>query len=179
MPYRKYIVFLALSSILIACKSRKLADNSNQSNSTKETAISKNLKTKYAEKLGVNTTEIKNQKLYSFIDDWYGVPYKYAGKDKKGIDCSGLTSTLYYNVYQKTISANTKSLVNEVKTINKNDLKEGDLVFFKIDSDKVSHVGVYLQNQKFVHASTKKGVMISDLNEPFFQKTYHSAGRIK
>lgn len=179
MSISKYIVFLTFSSLLIACKSKKLTDNSSQSNSTKETTISKNLKTKYAEKLGINAAEIKNQKLYSFIDDWYGVPYKYAGKDKKGIDCSGLTSKLYSNVYEKIISANTKALVNEVKTIKKNDLKEGDLVFFKIDSDKVSHVGVYLQNRKFVHASTKKGVMISDLNEPFFQKTYHSAGRIK
>jgi lipoprotein Spr len=165
--------------MLFACKSKKLAENSSQTNSTKEVGISKNLKTKYAEKLGVNTNEINNQKLYSFIDDWYGVPYKYAGKDKKGIDCSGLTSTLYLNVYQKSISSNTKALVNEVKQIKKSDLKEGDLVFFKIDSDKVSHVGVYLQNQKFVHASTKKGVMISDLNEPFFQKTYHSSGRVK
>jgi cell wall-associated NlpC family hydrolase len=176
MSLGKFILIILSSSLILSCKSRKLAENSKSETATK---TSKSVKAKYAEKLGVDSKDIKNEKLYSFIDEWYGVPYKYAGKDKKGIDCSSLTSTLYLAVYQKSISSNTKSLVDEIKSVKKSELREGDLVFFKIESTKVSHVGVYLLNQKFVHASTKKGVMISDLNEPFFVKTYHSAGRVK
>ncbi|MBI3521236.1 MAG: C40 family peptidase, partial [Bacteroidetes bacterium] len=72
-----------------------------------------------------------------------------------------------------------KDLVGEVKKINEADLKEGDLVFFITNGKTISHVGVYLQNHKFVHASTKKGVMISDMNEPYFKQTYASSGRAK
>lgn len=146
---------------------------------TKSETASTSLKKKYAEKLGVSESAITNQKLYQFINEWYGVPYKYAGKDKTGIDCSGLASTLYLVVFQKKISPSTKALVDEVKKIASSDLKEGDLVFFNIESKQASHVGVYLQNNKFVHASSKKGVMISDLNEPYFKKYYLSAGRVK
>lgn len=170
------ILILFLFLFFSSCKSKKTISSSENTNTkTQSNAIV----TKYAEKLKVSKSDIKNEKLYSFIDDWYGVPYKYAGKSKSGIDCSALTSTLYREVYQLNISPSTKLLINEAKKIKKSDLKEGDLVFFKINSDKPSHVGVYLQNQKFVHASTKKGVMISDLAEPFFVQTFYSAGRIR
>ncbi len=175
--FLKYnLVGLALIYIT-ACKQHQTLSTGN-TEPKKETASS-SLKKKYAEKLGVSESAITNQKLYQFINEWYGVPYKYAGKDKGGIDCSGLASTLYNRVYQKKISPTTKILIDEVKKISVSNLKEGDLVFFNIDSKNVSHVGVYLQNNKFVHASSKKGVMISDLNEPYFKKYFMSAGRVK
>ena len=152
--------------------------NSNKQSDSEISFNESSLKTKYALKLSVSESEIKNKTLYQFIDDWYGIPYKYAGKDKSGIDCSGLTSTLYLKVYNKTISSNTKTLVEEVKKIKESDLKEGDLVFFNTNGKNISHVGVYLQNHKFVHASSKKGVMISDMNEPYFKQTYVSSGRV-
>ena len=82
-------------------------------------------------------------------------------------------------MYHKKISSSTKVLIGEVKKISDSNLQEGDLIFFNTDSKGPSHVGVYLQNHKFVHASTKKGVMISDMNEPYFKKCYLSAGRVK
>lgn len=176
----KYLCICFIVLYLASCKShQKSHKTEDYKEEKKELVSSKSLKKKYAEKLGVKESDIKNEKLYNFINDWYGVPYKYAGKDKKGIDCSGLASTLYLNVYQKKISPSTKALDEETKKIKDSDLKEGDLLFFNTDGKKVSHVGVYLQNNKFVHASTKKGVMISDLNEPYFKKTYLHAGRVK
>lgn len=172
----KYLLIICAILNLISCKSHKSNSTNNTENHTSE---NKTIKRKYAEILGVDASNIKNTKLYEFINDWYGVPYKYAGKDKKGIDCSGLTSTLYGAVYNKKISPSTKILIDEVHKIKQSDLKEGDLVFFNIETSKPSHVGVYLQNNKFVHASSKKGVMISDLNEPYFKKYFHSAGRVK
>ena len=164
---------------LVSCKHHQTTTKSSESSSEKKENNSHSLKKQYSVKLGVSESDIKNEKLYQFINEWYGVTYKYGGKDKSGIDCSGLTSTLYSQIYKKTISSNTKALVGEVKKISESDLKEGDLVFFNTNGKSISHVGVYLQNHKFVHASTKKGVMISDMNEPYFKKTYVSSGRVK
>lgn len=173
----KYVPFGLILFYLVSCKHQQSISKSSEASAEKK--VSNELKKKYSAKLGVSESEIKNEKLYQFINEWYGVTYKYAGKDKNGVDCSGLASTLYLQVYKKTISSNTKALADEVKKIKESDLKEGDLVFFITFGKKISHVGVYLQNHKFVHASTKKGVMISDLNEPYFKKTYVSSGRVK
>ncbi len=175
----KYILAIALLLNMLACKHQQTVTKSKDPSSNKPEKTSNSLKKQYAIKLGVSESDIKNETLYQFINEWQGVPYKYAGKDKAGIDCSGLTSTLYLKVYKKTISSNTKALIGEVKKISESDLKEGDLVFFNTNGKSVSHVGVYLQNHKFVHASTKKGVMISDMNEAYFKQTYVSSGRVK
>jgi lipoprotein Spr len=173
----KYTLVSFMLIYFTACKHQQKI--SGETKEVKTETLSSSLKKKYAEKLGVSESAITNQKLYQFINDWYGVPYKYAGRNKSGIDCSGLASTLYDHVYHKKISPSTKILVDEVKKISDSKLQEGDLVFFNTDSKGPSHVGVYLQNNKFVHASTKKGVMISDMNEPSFKKCYLSAGRVK
>ena len=175
----KYVLVVLIAFNFASCKHQQTVAKSSDSKSTKTASSSSSLKKQYATKLGVSESDIKNETLYQFISEWQGVPYKYAGKDKAGIDCSGLTSTLYLKVYKKTISSNTKDLVGEVKKISESDLKEGDLVFFNTNGKSVSHVGVYLQNHKFVHASTKKGVMISDMNEPYFKQTYVRSGRVK
>ena len=179
--YIKYILIIYTAISFVACKSHKTNTTTTHPKEDKKTTTTKStsLKKKYAGVLGVSESEIKNTNLYQFINEWYGVPYKYAGKDKKGIDCSGLTSTLYAKVYDKKISSSTKALIDEVKKIKSSDLKEGDLVFFNIGASHPTHVGVYLQNHKFVHASTKKGVIISDLNEPYYKKYFSSAGRVK
>ncbi len=182
--YIKYVATASLVLYLSACKHHQTVSTSSGKPKPKPEVLkaekpSDAIKKQYSVKLGVPESDIRNETLYQFINEWSGVPYKYAGKDKHGIDCSGLTSTLYLNVYKKTISPSTKALVNEVKKIKESDLKEGDLVFFITNEKSISHVGVYLQNNKFVHASTKKGVMISDLTEPYFKKTYACSGRVK
>ncbi len=132
-----------------------------------------------AEKLAISEKDVKAKKLYSFISEWYGTPYKYGGCGKDGVDCSCFTGTLYYKVYGKIIARSSSQLYKESDHIKMKNLEEGDLVFFKIGSKDVSHVGVYLKDDKFVHASTKKGVMISSLQEQFFKDTYYGAGRLK
>ncbi len=140
----------------------------------------KAIKEKYAQALGVDEKDINNLKLYYFIDEWMGVPYKYGGNDKNGIDCSGFTGLLYREVYNKNVSGPTSTLIDLTNIIDEKELKEGDMVFFHIEKKgKVSHVGVYLQNNKFVHATTKKGVMINDLNENYYKQHYFKSGRLK
>lgn len=137
------------------------------------------LKKKYATLLGIPENEITNLPLYRFIDEWYSAPYKYGGKSKAGVDCSGFTTVLYAQVYKKTISGSSASLCDQSENVSEKKLEEGNLVFFKIGSDKVSHVGVYLKNRRFVHASVHKGVIISSLDEAYYKKYFFRGGKLK
>jgi len=132
---------------------------------------------KYAEILKTPESNIKNIKLYTFIDDWYGVRYKYGGMSKSGVDCSGFCNLLYNSVYRRQIERTTKELSKSINKRSKNNLQEGDLIFFNISGKKNSHVGVYLTNDMFVHASTSKGVLISSLKNPYYIKTYSKGGK--
>lgn len=139
---------------------------------------STDVRSKYAEIIGVPASTLTNKALYNFIDDWYGVSYRFGGNDKNGVDCSGFAGALYSEVYHKNIPRTTGEIAKQSKKISKEKLQEGDLVFFDINGKKGSHMGVYLTNGKFVHASTSKGVIISDLNNPYYQKAYGFGARI-
>jgi cell wall-associated NlpC family hydrolase len=133
---------------------------------------------KYATTLKVAPNKLYNEKLYQEVDGWIGVKYKWGGVDKNGVDCSGFTDAIYLKVYEYKLPRSGYDIVKECAVIEKANLMEGDLVFFDISS-KNSHVGIYLANNKFVHASSSKGVMISDLSEAYWTKYWGRAARIK
>lgn len=138
------------------------------------------LRKKYAAKLNVEDEKtLDNLTLLAFIDNWYGVPYKYGGKDKKGIDCSTFACTLYQNLYKTNLSGTSLDLYQQCEKIKRANLQQGDLVFFKIYKGRISHVGVYVANDYFIHASTKAGVVLSNLNEDYYKKYYAGGGRVK
>ncbi len=140
----------------------------------------KKLEEKYANLLDVSTSQIRaNRQLFEFVDDWIGTPYQYGGTSKAGTDCSGLAGQLFKTVYGKTIGRDGRSQHDQCDIIRKENLKAGDLVFFKIGSKNISHVGVYLANNRFIHSSTSSGVMISSLDEVYYKKYFFDAGRIK
>ncbi len=126
--------------------------------------------------LGKEVDTLSNPLLYQTLIDWLGTPYKYSGNCKEGIDCSGFASMLYLKVYDIKLSQCAADIYKEVKPVKKNDLKEGDLVFFKIRKHRISHVGVYLNNNKFVHASVQNGVIVSDLDEAYYKKYFFKGG---
>ncbi len=134
---------------------------------------------KPAEEIKAETNNISDKTLANFIRDWYGVTYRYGGSDKHGIDCSHFAARLYADVYKKTISGAANTIEPLTTLVKTEDMQVGDLVFFKIQQNKVSHVGVYIGNNKFAHASTKLGVIISDLNEAYYKKYFYKAGKIK
>ena len=192
VPFR-FMLLLAFPLWLGACKpgrdvtaneqhhppkeKNSIATTKSNGNTGSNTA-NRRLEEKYAGLLGVPADNIRNTRLYSFIDDWYGVPYKYGGQNRKGIDCSNFAATLYATIYNKQLKGSSAAIFNQCKVVPKNDLQEGDLLFFRIDKDGISHVAVYLQNDKFVHATVKKGVMIDDLDEPYYKKYFYRAGRL-
>jgi lipoprotein Spr len=82
-------------------------------------------------------------------------------------------------VYGKKIPRTAVDIYKECDKINIEKAKEGDLIFFKINSNSITHVGVYLRDKKFVHASTTKGVLVNSLTETYYQKYFYSAGKLK
>ena len=159
---------------LPSCKSKKTVS----SDTTYQKPNSK-IAAKYAEIMQVSKGDISNGKLYVFINDWEGTKYKIGGMDKNGTDCSGFVHTLYQEVYGRNIPRNTSTLMTVLKRKYENELKEGDLVFFDYDGKKFSHVGVYLQNGYYVHASTRKGVLVMKLKDPYTYKYFSRCGEIK
>ena len=117
--------------------------------------------------------------LYQEAYEWMGVPYRWAGTTKNGVDCAALTRNLYLAVYNIKLTGNAVTFHQIVTPVAKDDLQEGDLLFWAIGSKNITHVGVYLKDGYFVHATTGKGVMINHLDESYYAKWYHSSGRIK
>ena len=166
---------LLLTCFYTSCKSKNIITDTSKSTSKSSGTI----KERYASLLNVKEKDLDNEKLYRFIDSWIGVPYKNGGMDKKGVDCSGFTIILAKDIYNKQLPRNARSMAEDVKRKFEKDLKEGDLVFFDFYGQKFNHVGIYLQNNKFVHASTSKGVIISDLKDPWYYKYFSRAGSVK
>lgn len=117
--------------------------------------------------------------LAQFIKDWLGVPYQLGGTSKTGIDCSAFTRALYDSVYHIGLFRTAFEQFNaSIPIYDSQNLAEGDLVFFKIHSRVISHVGVYLSNGYFVQASSH-GVMISSLYDRYWKRYFFAGGRIQ
>lgn len=137
------------------------------------------VKDKYSVMIDVLPNQISNVMLYRFIDDWYGVKYRMGGTSKKGVDCSAFVQTLYKYVFGMDLLRTACLQFNSAELIkNPADLKEGDLVFFRVNSSRISHVGVYLRNNFFVHSASSKGVSIANLNNVYWSKYFAGGGRI-
>jgi cell wall-associated NlpC family hydrolase len=135
---------------------------------------------KYSKMMQVSPNSITNVILYQFVDDWYGTRYCLGGTGKKGIDCSALVQKLYTSVYgMDVVRTSIMQFRNSEYVANKSNLNEGDLVFFRIHGGPVSHVGIYLKNNYFVHASSSRGVMVSNLEETYWTKYYVGGGKMK
>jgi len=112
-----------------------------------------------------------------FYKEWRGVKYKFGGNTKKGIDCSAFIQKAYRKTLDIKIPRTTLLQSKIGKNISKAQLKLGDLVFFKTGENS-RHVGIYIENGKFMHASSKKGVSISKLDNIYFNKHYWKSKRI-
>lgn len=115
--------------------------------------------------------------LKEYFVRWQGTRYRYGGLSHKGVDCSGLTLLTYKELFGKNLPRTVREQLKQGKKISKASLQAGDLVFFKTGLFQ-KHVGVYLEDDLFIHASGSKGVTISSLNNEYWQKRYWQAQRL-
>jgi len=163
--------------------SRNISVTANAGNNYDALKANKDMATsiqmKYSSLLDVLPRAINNIPIYNFINEWYGVRYRLGGNDKQGIDCSAFVQRFYEQVFGINLVRTAFEQFNKSNLLFDNeDLKEGDLVFFRVHSKRISHVGVYLMNNFFVHASSSQGVMISSLNDKYWQRYFACGGRV-
>lgn len=159
-----------------------LHNNSQLSTTAKEkillaTEMCTALQFKYAFLLNREVEKLTNFVLYNFIDAWYGTRYRYGGTSKKGIDCSSLTGKLIKAVYAIDLPRTAREQYAACTKIASDEMSEGDLVFFNTRGG-VSHVGFFLGEGYFVHASSSNGVTISNMEDPYYKHRFVGAGRV-
>jgi cell wall-associated NlpC family hydrolase len=118
------------------------------------------------------------QILYAQYEQWKTVKYRAGGMSRDGVDCSGFVSLTYDSRLGIKLPRSTDEQVNVGTPINQRELAAGDLVFFKTGRN-TRHVGIYLEDGKFLHASTEKGVMISRMDEAYWSKAYWKSVRLR
>ena len=176
MNYRSSLKVLALATfsvILTACSS-----NSDQ-----------NVKGPIKAKAGI----FKTNRVISNLDDqimvianlrehqqeWQGTRYRIGGNSKSGVDCSGFMQITFRDLFGIDLPRMTVDQAKEGTKISKSELRTGDLVFFNTGrGPNGKHVGVYVKNGQFLHASTKGGVIYSDMDSPYWTKTFWQARRL-
>jgi lipoprotein Spr len=133
----------------------------------------------HAQKTGLPVDSASELELYYQMYEWLGTRYRFGGETKKGVDCSGFTGIIYEKVYNRTLPRDSRSMFKMTNLVSRSEMKEGDLLFFRIHRGQVSHVGIYIGENKFVHASTTQGVIVSDLREGYYRRYFYKAGRLK
>lgn len=198
-PYYRMSYHVSIPAVLLGCSLFVSCGSSKKATTSYETITlppsvpakatapgispERQIQMKYAAYLKTMPDSLSNIKLYSFIDKWLNTPYKWGGMDERGIDCSAFMQRLLQDVYQINIP---RTSVEQFFTKNVEPFhdghyfSEGDLVFFStIPGKPISHVGLYLKNRVFVNASSRNGVSLANLDDPYWKKRYVAAGRVK
>ncbi len=118
------------------------------------------------------------ERLENEMDKYLGVRYRYGGTGIAGMDCSGFVSRVFYDALNISLPRSSAAQAKVGVAVSRAKLEFGDLVFFKIRRNRISHVGIYVGDNNFVHASTKLGVIVSSLDEPYYKRRYVTARRI-
>ncbi len=171
---KKFILSIALSLTVLVAVAQTAAVPPAEKPTDEQDGLVKDY---FSQIMGVALSTTSNVKLFQFVYDWIGTPYHFGGDSRKGIDCSAFTKELYSKVFNLTIKRNSRDIFSMVSPVSKEDLQEGDLVFFKIHSRSISHVGIYLGNNKFAHASSR-GVAISSLEDAYYSRYFYKGGRL-
>ncbi|WP_233632582.1 C40 family peptidase [Parapedobacter sp. ISTM3] len=168
--------------VMTAPRTKKTPGNTiltDASSAPKDVRTAGRLIDSYAQVLGVRPHELQNTTLYAYIDEWMGIPHRPGGADKRGLDCSAFVGMVMRDVYGKSVPRISREMAAQIKRKYERQLQEGDLVFFSFGRRDIDHVGIYLHNNKFVHVSTSKGVIISDLHDTWYYKYFKRAGSVR
>ncbi len=174
-----FTMLLAIASLTVSLPSCHSAKKSGKSHYTSQYEHLK----KGHDKNGKDSKETPktSNKIVKEAYGWLGTPYGY-GRAEKGVacDCSGMVMSVYEKVKGVKLPRNSAKQQEFCKSLKRKDVKEGDLCFFATgkDPDKVSHVGIMVDENNFIHASTSKGVVVSDITQPYYVRTFKGFGRV-
>lgn len=173
LPEGAYIPARATNNPNITAIHQTLSPTTARTTSQARSAVSA------AAALGINHDRGDNNLLLTTCASYLGTPYLYGGNTREGLDCSGLTTNVYREVYgialhRRSIDQYEKD-VPETQTEN---LRQGDLVFFTTNGrGTCSHVGIYLKNGRFIHASSTRGVVVDDLSDTYYAPRFLGGGK--
>ncbi|MGZ9899925.1 C40 family peptidase [Shewanella gaetbuli] len=167
--FMKYLTCLIIMLGLSACSSVPDDNTSKQPSSTSASTAPSNNAT-------VHHPQWNEKSLSAFYQQWKGTPYRFGGLSKRGLDCSGLVYLAYQDILGERVGRTVKSQQSLGKEVARANLQIGDLVFFRVNRN-TRHVGVYMGNNQFLHVSTKKGVIISALDNPYWAPKYKFSKR--
>lgn len=178
LEWRLYLYLPLLLLVLSACHTSRqtIFDNGRGQSANIHELVRAGIR------LGVDVDETDDWPLMLQSAQWMGVRYKFGGNDRNGIDCSGLTVAIFRAVYGINLQRRSiEQYQKNCKPVRAKKLCSGDLVFFANDrnADRINHVGIYLKNDKFLHASTSRGVVVSSLHEDYYKKRFVGGGRVK
>ena len=193
-----FIVLAVVSMIIVSCGTVRNYDDSGMPKNghrTPEDVWGKRKKTSKPHDNGSNSSNIDqwkelsikldkhdNKLLYSEIKSWLGTPHKDGNhKKQEGTDCSGFVMEIYLRVYDMKLERNSARIFTQnCYRIDFDELSEGDLVFFHNGSGNgITHVGIYLKDNMFAHASSSRGVVIDNLTSRYYSEHFYAAGRVK
>jgi lipoprotein Spr/probable lipoprotein NlpC len=168
---RYFLSFTLILFLLSACSTRgvktyqyKKTTQLKKYNLQNKTQVPKNIKK-------------RSYALYQEYVKWRNTPYEYGGDSKSGVDCSSFIQQAYYGAFKLAVPRTTRQQARTGYQISKNRLQVGDMVFFKTNYNK-RHVGIVIEDGKFVHSSSKKGVTISKLGNKYWQNRYWQSRRV-
>jgi len=116
-------------------------------------------------------------RLRAAHQSWDGTPYRFGGASREGADCSGFVQRVFAENLRLALSRSTDTQVNEGREVAREDLRPGDLVFFRTGR-RTRHVGIYMSGGRFLHSSTQRGVTIDRLSADYYERTYWTARRV-
>ncbi|MFO8100076.1 MAG: NlpC/P60 family protein [Salinibacter sp.] len=126
----------------------------------------------------LEATERYAHVLHAAAEEWDGTPHQWGGTSEDGVDCSGLVQTIYRDSLDQSLPRTTAEQSQIGASVSPDDLQPGDLVFFRVDTRTGRHVGMYLSNGDFLHASSQGGVSVSSLQAPYWQTRWWQARRV-
>ncbi len=179
---RDLLHFSLLFSIVLAVLSLSSCRSSKKADSTFYDSQIENIKKEHDknDNAGIGSSKT-SKKIVKEAQGWLGTPYGY-GRAEKGVacDCSGMVMSVYEKVTGIKLPRNSAKQQEFCKKLKKKDVKVGDLCFFATgkDPDKVSHVGIMIDEKNFIHASASKGVVVSDITQSYYVKTFKGYGRV-
>ncbi len=176
--YRRFIIHLLMVVVALGFTSCHTARKGSSGRGKKKHKTEHVIKAKDV-RIGEGTRE--QRAIVKEALEWLGTPYSYGKSDKgKGADCSGVTMQVYMDVTGKKLPRTSAKQAEYCKKLKEKDVRPGDLVFFATgkSESKVSHVGIMVNDKEFVHASTSKGVVVSNMDQPYWIRTFIKYGRV-